>query len=158
MKFVKKKKKMNINKADTYKKSIRNSFSFLIFSFITLYKNRSNIFSWNTMFDFLWNIIHDFLKLLFYPRNGFFLTIKQQKFTDQFTEDPSIVGPSTVGPSILESLTILDQVCKCLSLDEKTLAMLGEIIWNLEAIRLSQKKANMYYRFFLITKGNTLLT
>ena len=145
---------MNINKAGTYKKSIRNSFSFLIFSFITLYKNRSNIFSWNTMFDFLWNIIHDFLKLLFYPRNGFFLTIKQQKFT----EHPSIVGPSTVGQSIFGSLTILDQVCKCLSLDEKTLAMLGEIIWNLEAIRLSQKKANMYYRFFLITKINTLLT
>ena len=100
------------------------------------------------MFDFLWNIIHDFLKLLFYPRNGFFLTIKQQKFPEQFTEDPSIVGPSTVGRSIFGSLTILDQVCKCLSVDEKTLALLGEIIWNLEAIRLSQKKSKHVLQVF----------
>ena len=50
------------------------------------------------MFDFLWNIIHDFLKLLFYPSNGFILTIKQQKLKEQFTE-----GEDLVGPSILES-------------------------------------------------------
>ena len=32
-----------------------------------------------------------------------------------------------IGPSILEILTMLDQVCKCSLLDEKTLVIMGKI-------------------------------
>ena len=56
-------------------------------------------------------------------------------------------GEDLISLNMLESLTILYQVCKCPSLDGKTLAILGEVSQNREKIRLSDK-ANTYDRFF----------
>ena len=57
-------------------------------------------------------------------------------------------GEDLISLSMLESLTILYQVCKCPSLDGKT-AILGEVSQNRDKIRLSDKKSKHLLQIFL---------
>ena len=74
---------------------------------------------------------------------------KSSHDTDQKEEEE---GEDLIGPSILKSLKVLVQVCKCSLLGDEILAMLGKISQNLEADAEPKKI------FFQINKVNTCFT
>lgn len=51
--------------------------------------------------------------------------VKNEITSDDADEEEE--GEDLIGPSILEILTMPDQVCKCSLLDEKTLVIMGKI-------------------------------
>ena len=53
------------------------------------------------------------------------------------------------GPNLKEALEMLDKICQCLALDEKQVAMLGEVTQELENLRINEKKQRRIEHFFL---------
>ena len=64
------------------------------------------------------------------------------------SEDEVEVDKSERGPNIKETLEMLDKICQCPSLDEKPVAMLGDVTQELENLRINEKKQTRIEHFF----------
>ena len=53
------------------------------------------------------------------------------------------------GPNLKETLEMLDKICQCPALDEKQVAMLGDVTQELENLRINEKKQTRIGHFFL---------
>ena len=56
------------------------------------------------------------------------------------SEDEVEVEKNERGPNLKETLEMLDKICQCPALDEKQVAMLGDVTQELENIRINEKK------------------
>ena len=52
------------------------------------------------------------------------------------------------GPNLKETLEMLDKTCQCPALDEKQVAMLGDVTQELENLRINEKKQTRIEHFF----------
>ena len=52
-------------------------------------------------------------------------------------------------PNLKETLEMLDKICQCQTLDEKQVAMLGDVTQELENLRINEKKQTCIEHFFL---------
>ena len=53
------------------------------------------------------------------------------------------------GPNLKETLEMLDKICRCPALDEKQVAMLGDVTQELENLRINEKKQTRIEHFSL---------
>ena len=51
--------------------------------------------------------------------------------------------------NIQEMLEMIDKICQCPALDEKQVAMLGDVTQELENLRINEKKQTRIEHFFL---------
>ena len=56
------------------------------------------------------------------------------------SEDEVEVDKNERGPNLKETLEMLDKICQCPALDEKQVAMLGDVTQELENLRINEKK------------------
>ena len=52
------------------------------------------------------------------------------------------------GPNLKETLEMLDKICQCPALDEKQVAMLGDVTQELENLKINEKKQTRIEHFF----------
>ena len=64
------------------------------------------------------------------------------------SEDEVEVDKNECGPNLKETLEVLDRICQCPALDEKQVAMLGEITQELENLMINEKKQTRIEHFF----------
>ena len=65
------------------------------------------------------------------------------------SEDEVEVDKNERGPNLKETLEMLDKICQCPALDEKQVAMLGDVTQELENLRINEKKQTRNEHFFL---------
>ena len=65
------------------------------------------------------------------------------------SEDEVEVDKNERGPNLKETLEMLDKICQCPALDEKQVAMLGDVTQELENLRINEKKQTRIEHFFL---------
>ena len=51
-------------------------------------------------------------------------------------------------PNLKETLKMLEKICQCPALDEKQVAMLGDVTQELETLRINEKKQTRIEHFF----------
>ena len=64
------------------------------------------------------------------------------------SEDEVEVDKNERGPNLKETLEMLDKICQCPALDEKQVAILGEVTQELENLRINEKKQTRIEHFF----------
>ena len=64
------------------------------------------------------------------------------------SEDELEVDKNKRGPNLKEILEMLDKICQCPALDEKQVAMLGDVTQELENLRINEKKQTGIENFF----------
>ena len=64
------------------------------------------------------------------------------------SEDEVEVDKNERGPNLKETLEMLDKICQCPALDEKQVAMLGDVTQELENLRINEKKQTRIEHFF----------
>ena len=65
------------------------------------------------------------------------------------SEDEVEVDKNERGPNLKETLEMLHKICQCPALDEKQVAMLGDVTQELENLRINEKKQTRIEHFFL---------
>ena len=65
------------------------------------------------------------------------------------SEDEVEVDKNEPGPNLKETLEMLDKICQCPALDEKQVAMFGDVTQELENLRINEKKQTRIEHFFL---------
>ena len=65
------------------------------------------------------------------------------------SEDEVEIEKNERGPNLKETLETLDKICQCPALDEKQVAVLGDITQELENLRNNEKKQTCIEHFFL---------
>ena len=65
------------------------------------------------------------------------------------SEDEVEVDKNERGPNLKETLEMLGKICQCPALDEKQVAMLGDVTQELENLRINEKKQTRIEHFFL---------
>ena len=65
------------------------------------------------------------------------------------SEDEVEVNKNKRCPNLKETLEMLDKICQCPPLDEKQVAMLGDVTQELENRRINEKKQTRIEHFFL---------
>ena len=65
------------------------------------------------------------------------------------SEDEVEIEKNERGPNLKETLETLDKICQCPALDEKQVAVLGDITQELENLRNNEKKQTRIEHFFL---------
>ena len=63
-------------------------------------------------------------------------------------EDEVEVDKNERRPNLKETLEMLDKICQCPALDEKQVAMLGDVTQELENLRINEKKQTPIEHFF----------
>ena len=64
------------------------------------------------------------------------------------SEDEVEIDKNECGPNLKETLEVLDRICQCPALDEKQVAMLGDITQELENLMINEKKQTRIEHFF----------
>ena len=64
------------------------------------------------------------------------------------SEDEVEVDKNERGPNLKEFLEMLDKISQCPALDEKQVAMLGDVTQELENLRINEKKQTRIEHFF----------
>ena len=65
------------------------------------------------------------------------------------SEDEVEVDKNERGPNLKETVEMLDKICQCPALDEKQVAMLGDVTQELENLKINEKKQTRIEHFFL---------
>ena len=64
------------------------------------------------------------------------------------SEDKVEADKNERGPNLKETLEMLDKICQCPPLNEKQVAMLGDVTQELENLRINEKKQTRIEHFF----------
>ena len=72
---------------------------------------------------------------------------RQVVISDESEEEVE-VDKNERGPNLKETLEMLDKICQCPALDEKQVAMLGDVTQELENLRINEKKQTRIEHFF----------